>query len=509
MDLGDGSAASLDVRTWVAAVGHDLREPMNAIVGMSDLLLQTPLDDDQRDYAEAVRDAATTVVGLVNDLLDVTRLERGNLALIAQPFDVRRLVERTAAMLRPRIGARELQLDVAVATTVPAGLVGDAGRLRQVLTNLLANALKFTDRGRIVLSVDWDPMTEAATFVVSDTGCGMPAALRAAVGRPFVQGTEPPTHGAEGLGLGLAISHHLVGRMGGRLSLESAVGQGTAARFTVTLAPTDRAPPLGTAALGGRTVCLVEATTAADRIADRFHGLGLRVVTVADLEAARACCAETRCAAVFAVARQPTAAHAALARSVQEERADVAPVLVALAPAGYRGDAEAWREAGFHGYLTLPVEAEVLRAALGTLLAPGLDEFVTTHRLAERRDGPWRLLVVDDNPVNVRLLQVLLEREGHEVVDAADGATALERMREHVFDAVLMDLQMPGIDGLETTRRIRAMANPTGRVPVLAVTAAARAEVAPACAAAGIDVVLTKPIEPTTLCGALQRLIVG
>jgi CheY-like chemotaxis protein len=492
--------------TWIAAISHDLRDPLNAVLGMTRLLLETDLDEVQRRYAETVEDAAGGMMTLINDLLDMSRLTRGDIAVRDEPFDLHRLVAGSLDVVRPRAADRPVRLSLDLAPGTPVWVSGDAGRLRQILVNLLANALKFTAAGEVALTV-CPAAGGCLAFAVRDTGCGLAAADRARIFEPFVQ---LPTSGEGGVGLGLAIARLLVDRLGGSLDLQSEEGRGSTFTVTLPLAATARPVVAGRATLAGRRVLLVDAATplrTRTRGTLEAQGAQVALADAAVTVAARLGAGEPAPDAVLLAAVEPDEDAATLARSLASARPTA--VAVALAPTGMRGAPEAWRRAGFHGYLPYPVGADTLADALGVLLAaaPEARPFVTEPGLRDRRGGPRHILAVDDNPMNGRLVRVLLERAGDRVSVVADGEAAVAAVAAGGVDAVLMDVQMPGISGLEATRRIRALPAAAAATPVIAVTANAGADEAEACRAAGMDGFVTKPIDRAGLMDALDRAV--
>ncbi len=491
---------------WIAAISHDLRDPMNAILGMTRLLLETDLDEAQRRYAETVDDAASGMMTLINDLLDMSRLAHGDIAVREEPFDLHRLVGGSLDVVRPRLADRPLRLTLDLAPDTPAWVSGDAGRLRQILVNLLANALKFTAEGEVALSVR--PLDgDRVAFAVRDTGCGLAAADRARIFEPFVQ---LPASGEGGVGLGLAIARLLVDRLGGTLDLESEEGRGSTFTATLPLTATARPAAAGRATLTGRRVLLVDAATP---LRTRTRGaLEAQGAQVAVRDAAAAAAAELSAAApgpdaVLLVAAEPDDDAVAVVRRLVAARPEA--VALALAPTGVRGAPEAWRRAGFHGYLPYPVRADTLTDALGMLLAaePGARAFLTEPGLRDRRRGERHILAVDDNPMNGRLVRVLLERAGDRVTVVTDGEAAVAAVAAGGVDAVLMDVQMPGIGGLEAARRIRALPGAAAATPIIAATANAGTNEAEACRGAGMDGFVTKPIDRADLMDALDRAL--
>ena len=497
---------ALDAETWIAAVSHDLRDPMNAIVGMTDLLLDSPLDADQRRCAETVADAARTMTTLINDLLDLSRLQRGDLQIAAEAFDLGQAARRTLDLLRPCIGDRPVVVRLKAEADALPWVVGDPGRLRQILANLVGNALTHTQSGLVELGIVAPEGSEKVTFTVSDTGPGLEAAALARLGEPFAPSDTAAQR--QGLGLGLAIARHLVVRMGGTLNLTSAPGQGTRVELSLPLPHVASPKVVPGRGLAGRCVALAGATPAvAGRPEARLRAAGVDVVVVDDptptLPSGR------RVEALLLACDRIDEGASSRLRGWRRATSTGLPVL-ALVTSGLRGEAETARRAGFDGYLPLLAPGEVLADAIGSLLARPSDQrppFVTVHGLLDLADGPWRLLVVDDNPMNVRLLQLLLERAGHSVETATDGSRAVLRARDGGLDAVLMDVQMPVLSGLAATAAIRRLPVPVSRVPIVAVTANALAGMGATCAAAGMDGFVTKPVEPIDLLAELRRVI--
>lgn len=498
----------LDPVAWVAVVSHDLREPMNAILGMTRLLLETRLDATQRAHAEAVEDAATGMLTLINDLLDVSRLEHGELRVEREPFDLHRLLHRCLELVRPRVEPEAVTLRLEIGASVPEWVTGDAGRLRQVLVNLLVNAIKFTKAGTIGVAIA-PAAADRLAFTVTDSGCGLPEAEIERLFRPFEQ-IQPGAGG--GVGLGLTIVRLLVERLGGTVAVTSAVGVGTRVTVELPLPAAAAAARARRVPVAGRSVWLVGGNEAVRaRTGRQLEAAGLEV-TVVLAEAVGDAADRTGVAlpdALLLVATAPDAPVAAAAAALKRGAPDL--LLLAVESPGLRGEAQAWRRAGFDAYLPQPAPGEVIVDALGVLsgAAPGARSFVTAHSLADRSTGPLQVLVVDDNPLNVRLVAILLERAGHRVAVADDGASAVRLVEAGGIDVVLMDIQMPGMDGLEATRRIRALGGEVAGTPIIAVTANALPGDLAACREVGMDDVVTKPVETTSLLAALDAAAVG
>jgi CheY-like chemotaxis protein/nitrogen-specific signal transduction histidine kinase len=502
----------------LAALSHEMREPLNGVVGMARLLRETRLDPEQRCYAEAVCESAETLLGLINDLLDLAKLDTGKLGLVEVTFSLPHLIASLRRMLEPRATAKGLGFTVAMAPGLPEFVKGDPGRLRQVIVNLAGNALKFTERGELGLDVAVERRGAGEielVIAVSDTGIGMPAELQARLGAPFTQATPEITRLYGGSGLGLTISRGLLEAMRGSLSCTSEQGVGTRfeARCRLGLVNPTRegAEPLA-ARLSGHALLIVdgqERTAGMLRDLAVLWGMDARVARngrEAILLGSEAADRSRPFDVIVIDGSLPRRGAHDLARRIKGDARLGHARLVLQAPAGMRGDAAAAKAVGFSAYLPKPVDADIFRACLQHLVAAEGDAFVTVHGLVEAR-RPLRILVVDDNAVNRRLAAIMLERAGHGVTLAESGAEAVARIGAEPFDAVLMDVQMPEMDGLEATRRIRALAGAAAaRVPIVAVTANAMRGDDERCIEAGMDGYVTKPIDGASLVATVERL---
>jgi CheY-like chemotaxis protein len=504
---------ALDARAaFVAATSHELREPMNGVIGMLRLLLDTKLSTEQHAWAVAALDSAESLLTVINDILDLSRIDSGRLELAALDFDPAGLVRRVVDTLQPRARAKGVPVICTVAPAAPRVVRGDPGRLRQALLNLVGNAVKFTEHGRIEVALDRLPGRNAAfglQLTVSDTGAGIPAELLAELGRGPAAQSPALVRRFGGSGLGLLVTHGLVRRMGGRLELTSRVGQGTRAVLTLPL-ERPQATPLGAAApasLAGRRLLIADREgTLRDRLQETALRWGLEVRSAASGAAAMALLREAleRAApfdAALLDADLPDGDAHAIAAAWRALPGHAATQLIISASSGLRGDAARAETAGFQAYLPRPVDDETLLACLVRLFGGGgAIGLVTRHQLSE----PVDVLVVDDNPVNVRLATTVLEKEGHRVESAADGLEALAAVRRGRFAVVLMDVQMPRLDGLEATRRIRALRDRArASVPIVALTADAMAGDDRRCLDAGMDDYLTKPFDRSRLVGTV------
>ncbi len=502
----------------MATVSHEMREPLNGILGMARLLAQTPLTEEQSDYLAAVLESGEMLLTLVNDLLDLSRVEAGRLALQPVDFALAPFLERIRLLVALRAEQRGLRLVVERRRGTAELVRGDPARLRQVLLNLLGNALKFTEEGGIRLSVSPAPAASGRIglcFEVADTGIGIAEESLARLARPYYQAGTGAGFG--GSGLGLLIARRLVEAMDGRLEPESREGRAPSPRPPVQLLPplaADAGAERSDAALAGASLLVVDRQKRTRQTIKALVGSwGLVSREASDPERALLLlheAADRGAAFDYVVIARDAERGAAedLARRIRETPRLAHARLVLLAAAGLRGDAARAKAVGFDAFLPKPVSAETLFACLVRLRGGRSEELVTAHSIGESRAPRLRVLVADDNPVNLRLLSIMLERAGHEVVTVTDGAEAVAAVAGGRFDLVLMDLQMPNMGGLEAARRIRALADPArAAVPIVAVTANALEGEESRCREAGMTGYLTKPVERARLLDTVERSV--
>ncbi|MBK9083591.1 MAG: response regulator [Rhizobiales bacterium] len=501
-------AASEAKSRFLATVSHEVRTPLNGILGMAGLLRGTRLDAEQASYLDAIETSGAALAALIDEILDFSKIEAGRLDLASEPFDAYAAVDGVVELLAPRAQAKGLEIAAHVVHDVPRRLIGDAARLRQVLINLAGNAVKFTERGGVGLTVS--RAGALIRFAVEDTGPGVPAERRAAIFGEFEQGDGSTTRKHGGTGLGLAISRRLVERMGGRLTLEAAPSGGSLFVFEIPLgaAPEreDR-PPVGL--VGKRALVVAASRFEAPFLATRLADAGAEVMGLADADEAIAALAG---APHFDIVLVDCALGAEAARRVAEaaRAAHAGRSLVLFTPFERRalGDSSA---AGFDGWLVKPVRQSALVARLADQTGAAREGAPSPAPAGAAPATGLQVLLAEDNEINARIALKVLERLGARVAHAHDGVEALDLARAAMrgerprFDLILMDIRMPGLDGLEASRFIRVEEARAGLEPtrIAAVTANAFDEDRQACRAAGIDDFLTKPVD----IEALTRLI--
>ncbi|KRT55969.1 PAS domain S-box [endosymbiont of Ridgeia piscesae] len=512
---------------FLAMMSHEIRTPMNGVLGMAELLAGTKLDDEQQEFLEVITQSGNSLLGIINDILDFSKAEAGKIELEAISFDLERTIYDAVRLLSANASSKGLELIISYPPELPRQVMGDAGRIRQIITNLAGNAIKFTQQGHIAINVETTKATDGTSrfrISVIDTGIGIPEAQQQRLFKSFTQADSSTTRKYGGTGLGLAISKQLVELMGGSIGVSSTQGEGSTFWLEIPLGLSQPREPLGHADLSRLKCLILDDNLLNQRIfRDQLRSCGMQIHTVTSGDEALTLATEMASANkpfdIFLLDfNLPGINGEQIALRLRQMTAYKETPMILLTSSGNRGDAKHFEEVGFDAYLIKPVPHQILHEAIEGVVSNTLQhkeqEIITQYHVIEGHTQPSnqtehidaKILLVEDLLPNQKVASSVLSKMGCTVEIADNGRIALERLAEDSFDIVLMDCQMPEMDGLETTRAIRQRERDTGtHTPIIAMTANNMASDRKHCLEAGMDDFISKPFEREQLAKLLGK----